>query len=651
MTRSTIAAGDPPARHIRSEKEFIEKALSPGRPELAAVRDALEAKGPDAAWKALLSHFEKRKAPADPEVARWAAHALSAKKKDSVLQALARRECVAEFREKGAVDWEHGKNPPRKDWEKFWSRNRLAFLAEFASLANAGDVANLRELTSGLFLDWFRRCPPPALPVKSWYDRKTDGFAWREIEVGIRGRNLVSLFLATRRWKDVPGEFHRSLLIAIQHDMDYLASHFAKIGPTKGNHQAHHAPAFVAAGALLPELDGASRWKALGLRILREHLKLDHDEEGVQKEHSPSYHLGVTALYLDPFEVLTKNGEKAPKWMTDALGSMVDFVLHSTAPDGRLVTLNDCFPNRSEALRKRAADALVRPDLLAVESGATGDLPPTGRAFKTAGIAFMRSSWRKDAAYVVLDASGFGSSHWHAGKPNLVIHAGGQILACDPQLASYDDPSFWKYFHTAQGHNTVIVDGEGDGTPVDFWRFKDIPAPNLTFFESAEKSDVAKATTDGYRRLKPPVDLERTVEFVKPDLIFVRDVLRSKGEHTYEWLLHLVPQEPVVDRKARSLTTALGGPFELHCAPTPGTAAAISGFAVRQGKYRNLTYGMSEGRGEHWTPPEEGGKPALLVDAPYGVWKQTGKGEIVFEFALRILRRGETPGSVERAAP
>ncbi len=645
---SAAVAGElAPARHVRSDEQFIEKSVRLDAPEMAEVKKALGAGDAKGAWEALLKHYRGRKKPVDPRISGWSKTGEKAVAR--AVRGAARN--LSAWRVKGKVDWEHGKRPPRKMWENYWGRNRLRFLGSWVPAAVASGRADLRQAAARTFLEWYRDCPPPKLPVKGWWRQSVDGFAWREIEVGIRGRLLLSVFMASRGWKDVPAEFHRSLLVSIQQHMDYLSSHFAKMGPRKGNHQAHHAPALVAAGVLLPEFKSSAAWKRLGLRILREHVKLDHDPQGVQKENSPSYHAGVLGLYLDPYEVLTSNGGKPPEWMARSLNLMADFLLHSTAPDGRLVPLNDCWPSPSQALRQRVGKVLGRPDMLAVEDGgkaAGAKPPPTSRAFKHAAFAFMRSAWDKTATCVVLDASNHASGHWHAGKPNLVIHAGSQVLACDPQLGNYDDPSFYRYFHTARGHNTVLVDGQGDGTPQSYWSYKHISRPKLTLFRAGRAADIARATTDGFRRLKPSVSFERTVVFVKPGLVFVHDVLVSKGEHDYEWLLHLVPQKPVVDRKAMSMSTALGGPFELFCGPAPGATDGLAGPKVLQGKYANRTGGMSAGRGKHWSPPEKGKKPALLVNAPYGMWKRRGRGRVTFDFVLQVLGKGKKPLAVER---
>lgn len=649
LTSSVGVAEDPlpkkPLKHFRLEGNFIKNAIKLDHQKMVDVKSNLKLKDISKAWSALLKHFNTRKTLVDPIVERWR------KDNDKVfseklLKKLMQKDYTQELLRKGKINWAQNKMPARKDYEKYWIRNRLGFLIRFVRIANELDKPDVRKLSAKIFLDWYRQCPPPKLPVKSWYDKKTEYSAWREIEVGMRGRHLVSLFMATRHWEDVPEKFHRSLLMSIQQNMDYLVSHFAKVGICKGNHQAHHAHGLVAAGILFPELKSSRLWKRIGLKLVKAHLENDNDKEGVQKEHSPSYHLEVAKLYFDPFEVLSENKKEIPKWLKSGIFKMLSFVLYSTAPDGRLVTLNDCFPHKSKSLRQRAAKAFKRPDLMAIENGSTGNVPLLDHSFKGAGIAFMRSTWKQDGIFVVLDASSHESPHWHAGKPNFVIHAGNQLLACDPQLGSYDDPSFWKYFRQAKGHNTVLVDGEGDGTPKSFWRFKHISKPKLTSFKSNGKIALAKAMTDGFKRMRSPVSFSRRLLYVKPNLIFIEDTLKSKGKHTYEWLLHFVPQKPVVDKINKSVMTNLGGQFELLCTPLFKNAQVPT---IRQGKYKNLTIGMSEGRGKYWVPPAKGQKATLLVDAPYGVWKQTCEGNAKFHFILQVLRKGQKPISNEEA--
>jgi hypothetical protein len=131
--------------------------------------------------------------------------------------------------------------------------------------------------------------------------------------------------------------------------------------------------------------------------------------------------------------------------------------------------------------------------------------------------------------------------------------------------------------------------------------------------------------------MKPPVRFERTLVFIKPDIIVIHDVLKSRGPHRYEWLLHMIPQEPLINAGEHSLQTRTGGHAEIICMPAPGTGASLKGPRLRQGWTADrdaAVYGKSQGG---------------LVRAPYAVWSQRVAGYATFTFVLHVLRPGR-PG-------
>jgi len=629
--------------YIRDEDRFLREALNRAHPGLRPVRQALGHGDTDGAWKALLAYFARRRKPRDPAIAAWSADMSAAAVRHAETAAT---DNLSAWRRNGRVNWTCGNRPRRGDWEKYWGRGGLAFLRSWSAAAEFSGSPGLRAAVARGFLEWYRDCPVPELPHEKYWVQETHGFAWREIEVAIRGRFLISLFLAAAQWPDMPPAFTRALLLSIRQHLDYLQTYYEELGFVEGNHQNHHAQPLLAAGILLPELKGAPAWRALGLRIYREHLASDFDADRVQNEYCPAYHGNMLTIYLDAYEVLKVNGARRPSWLEGAVRDMSLFELYATAPDGWQLPINDSRPRQSERLRRRAARLLQMPELLAPESGRRR--PPLDRAYFPAGLAIMRSGWDANAVFVALDATKPNSGHWHPGKPNLYIQAGGQPLAAEHIFADYDHPSFWNYFHQGLAHNTVLVDGKGDGEPDLPWRWRHTlgSRPELTFFESDGKTAVARATTDGFRRLKPPVTFERTVIFVKPHLVFVRDVLQSRGEHDYEWLLHFLPGRIMPLPREHGVMTALGGAAELCCRPLGGADLLPKGPLLRTGWTRNATEGCPCSGRKYWLPPPPGKRPALLAKAPYAAWKLTGKC-VNFDFALQILRPGDEPIGLE----
>jgi hypothetical protein len=632
--------------YVRSEDRFISCRVDLGRPELAGVRRALKSGDRGLGWRRLLAHFARRRRPRDPQLLSWPAITPAQLRK-----AVARsRRKLDSWRVDGRVDWNHDNDPPRERWEEYWSRGRLGPLHSWSAAAEASGRADLCRAVADLFLEWYRDCPVPELPHREYWHRQTHGFSWREIEVAIRGRFLITLFLAAARWPRVPQEFLRKLLLSVGQHLDYLATYYSAFGFIEGNHQNHHAAAPLAAGVLLPELKGSRRLRNLGLRIYREHLAGDFDRDFVQNEYSPAYHQNMFTIYLSAYELLRANRQPVPRWLERSLHGMAEFLLYSTGPDGWKIPINDSRPSASGPGLDHAARVLKRPDLLvAGRSGRRGRALRPSRAYLPAGLALMRSDWTAEATFVVLDATKHNSGHWHAGKPNLLIHCGRQPLACEHMFANYDHPSLWRYFHDARAHNTVLVDGQGDAVPESAWEYRHLSRPALDFFSGGRGADLARASTDGFRRMKSPVGFCRTVVFVKPDLILVHDLLRSGGEHCYEWMLHFLPGRLLARESERSLTTDFGGGAELLCRPLDAAGPELVGPLVRAGMIRNSTEGVPVAGRKYWSPPPSGQSPKLLAEAPYAVWSRIG-GTVSFDFLLQVMHPGDRPVPVEPLA-
>lgn len=429
----------PPQRHIRTIEQLVSQALDLEQPALRVVRQKITAGEIQQAALALLEYFRKRPTPRDPQVQHWR-ESTDASFVDYWKQDAA--EFLQRYGKDGRINWRNNNNPPKVQHESFEIRNRLINLAGWTAAANRCDSSELRRKVVETFLDWYRDCPAPELPVSGWWDGHKTGFAWQEIEVALRGRMLISIFFASLDWKEATPEFHFALLISVHQSLDFLVSQYVRFGYKPHNHQNIHGMTLVAGGVLFPQFKAAPTWKKLGLFLLRKHAQTDFHSDGVQVEHSPHYHAKVFFVYLDALEVLqaAEASSESVQWLREHLQRSADFLLYMCDGSGRHVPINDGWHTSDVALLRRAAAVLQRPDLLAV----TGEcplqaLPPTSRAFPHAGIASMRTSWHEDALVLVLDASSSYSGHWHCGKPQIVLHAGGQPLACDPQMANYDD--------------------------------------------------------------------------------------------------------------------------------------------------------------------------------------------------------------------
>jgi hypothetical protein len=206
--------------------------------------------------------------------------------------------------------------------------------------------------------------------------------------------------------------------------------------------------------------------------------------------------------------------------------------------------------------------------------------PPLSRIFATRGNAVLRSGWTPNDTVIELRAGPW-FNHEHHDQGSFQVSAFGTKLISEAGYANYYlDPNYPVYFTQAPGHNTVLVDddafsqGEYDGV---FWKaLRKFPAFTdhlLSEHSNYIATDLAPAYDDRVTQYR------REYVFLAPDVLIVRDDIRSARPHVFTWLLHAVENAAVQLRggeatirsgdAAVDATTA--GTWEAR--PTPGPAA------------------------------------------------------------------------------
>jgi len=93
------------------------------------------------------------------------------------------------------------------------------------------------------------------------------------------------------------------------------------------------------------------------------------------------------------------------------------------------------------------------------ESGLSLDRPPVNQVFPDAGLAFLRTGWDEDAAWMSFDATQWGSGHCHLSRHALQLHAFRQSMVIDPGWLSYSSDEWGIYGRTTRAHSTCNLNG------------------------------------------------------------------------------------------------------------------------------------------------------------------------------------------------
>lgn len=222
-------------------------------------------------------------------------------------------------------------------------------------------------------------------------------------------------------------------------------------------------------------------------------------------------------------------------------------------------------------------------------------------------LVISRTGWSADDSVVAL-RSGGPANHEHADRNSVIFAAHGERLWHDPFKAAYVPTSpRWK-LRLTEAHTAVLIDGKGhqyhdghEGTNAS-WAWARVRA----FATGEGWMAVTSEATEAYALVDPRVRLvERTLVFLKPDVLLVLDRVRLRNEPASVQLRFQVfnddgggKAEAQADARAFAITRPLA---ELR--------ATVHARGGERGALR-VRVGQLE------LPPEEGVFPFAEVESP-----------------------------------
>ena len=241
-----------------------------------------------------------------------------------------------------------------------------------------------------------------------------------------------------------------------------------------------------------------------------------------------------------------------------ALRKTGDYIVHVTEPDGQVYNFNDngislggsldyllllaTLNRRGDWARTaRASDHATVERLIWDDPSLADEIPTeTARSYPTTGVVTMRSGWDDRATFVGLKSGSSAVGHSQLDANSFVVTSRGERLLIDEGIWPYghalgffdsDGGGRWNFDGNGTiGHNTLMVDGEGQRYGADY-------PGRIVSFERGEEVDVAvgDATAAYGGKLKRYL---RTLAYVKPDVVLVYDRVSSEEPRLLEWLFH-----------------------------------------------------------------------------------------------------------------
>ncbi|MFC1525634.1 alginate lyase family protein [Candidatus Latescibacterota bacterium] len=351
-----------------------------------------------------------------------------------------------------------------------------------------------------LALDWIGKHPLQKHRQTHPTYTHWQGYAWLDLQTGIRAYNLCAAFKTLVHSEAVTPDFLATFLASL-YDHQVKTEHIP-MGVI------HNKAIFEQRGAVevatdFPEFADTRRWLELSRRRATGNLLAQTTADGVQREWSFGYHMGVLRDAVIIAERLEEADLPVSEEYSDRVRRMHDYVLGVATPDlgspmfGDGSRPKEPAPERSHApLHSFLVEASERygdPQYAALANLDAGALPDPGScAFPEAGMYVMRSGWGPEDIYLALHCSPKAiSSHDQPDNGTFELCAFGRWLMPDTGFFTYGhDPEGRAWHRRTAAHQTLTLDGADSA---------DAGGPVL--WHSDESGDVLVVENDAYEGL------------------------------------------------------------------------------------------------------------------------------------------------------
>ncbi len=557
---------------IANDRELFE-AFALDRPELVAVKAAVEAKDFPAAKSALLAHFRQRRSPAwflnwweKPAPGTTAPPAALIAAAGEILAHQFRTASVA-VRFDGPIGWQYlpAKLPDGSlDYQVplVLYINRFSWWRDTLGPAywTTGDESYAREWAAEV-REWTASNPPALV-----FDERATPSPWRRLTAAY----------STPMWIYGLNYFLQSPAVT----PDTLAAFFKAViaktrftirNPDEANRRLVQLEAVHAVSTYFPELRDAGRWGQWALDETARFIEQEMYPDGALKELVPGYQSVAVASLRNMTALGAANSAPLRYTLRDALARATEHLTQIMLPNGTVPAFGGTWtpafvaPELERALAFYPSEkGEIRRDQLRymITLGRDG-APPASASTSApwAGDYVMRgwgrtnltarlntateppgAGWHRTDLALAFRTGPFGTEHQHEDKLSFVLYGFGSHLLDEMGVYSHT-PGLWRdYFASTAAHNTVLVDGLGQNRrarPASWTT--DRPLEGNWITDNAFDF-VSGVYDDGWG----PDNLQsvaqrREIFFAKPDYWIVHDLLRGSGNHTYEVLFHWLP--------------------------------------------------------------------------------------------------------------
>ncbi len=433
-------------------------------------------------------------------------------------------------RDDGDFDWEW--DGPNEDPEFGWFLNRLHHIpALFVAWRETQD-ARYRTALNAQLRDWLRQNPRPT--------HYTFSSSWRALEVA---RRMEESWMPVLFAPQANEALDDDVLVGMLADVPEHAYGLRDYHSFSGNHLTTEMTSLASIALAFPEFIETHDWLEYALTEARAEAEREFYPDGAETELSNMYDQVVLQELQRLTDMLAAAGrDKEVADLRPLVEKSWNYFAHTLDPRGHGPLGNDSSLGEDAALVRQMAAKYNRPDWQYIATNGREGTAPAGMVseyFPYAGLAVMRSGWDAGAQWAFFDAGPRGSDHQHADRLHLSVGANGREFLVDDGRYNYQPGPWRDYFTGPEGHNVVLLDGQGTMRPPETVR-----TPGEVRHEITKDWDFFAATapfSGKAARGQGPAYHTRAVLYVRNHYWVVVDRILDAGPHTVDVLWHFHP--------------------------------------------------------------------------------------------------------------
>ena len=291
----------------------------------------------------------------------------------------------------------------------------------------------------------------------------------------------------------------------------------------KNNHGIMVDRALLSIALVLSAYPESEHWKEKAIYRVREAFNRDFSFKNVHLENSPDYHSMVMRLIQSVENFLVKNNLTLGKNIVERLERANDYFHYFLKPNLRVPNIGDTSSGHLKQMTKKY-DSFIDEE---------------------AGIAILQDEHEEPEKSTWLSfICGYGSkTHKHLDDLSFNLFYNGKDIFVDSGKYNYvTSDKIRQYLLSPIAHNTLAIDRKVYklGDPLAY-RNK----IKITGYHKTSLYELIKGENKAYNGAK----LERTLLFLKPDVLIIFDQAVSNKEQKFLQLYNLAPYIAIVETK------------------------------------------------------------------------------------------------------